>query len=61
MEKTKISVAEFAEMYGVSQDLAYKLIREGKIPAAKIGSRIILDVHSLEKWYEKEERKNGLK
>lgn len=58
MEKTKINVAEFAEMYGISQDLAYRLIREGKVPAVKIGSRIILDVKRLEEWYAEKERKN---
>lgn len=58
MEKTKINVAEFAEMYGISQDLAYRLIREGTVPAVKIGSRIILDVKRLEEWYMEQERKN---
>lgn len=34
-----ISVSEFANKFNVSTTLVYKLIREGHVPAVKIGER----------------------
>jgi len=39
MNERYISVAEVAEMFSVSTTLVYKLIREGILPAVRIGDK----------------------
>lgn len=39
MDERYISVAEMAEMFSVSTTLVYKLIREGILPAVRIGEK----------------------
>lgn len=47
-----VSPLEAAEMYGVSRDFIYSLIRDRLVESAKAGSRVLVDVESLRDWYE---------
>ena len=55
MEKTKrlgMSVEEAAEELGVGRNQAYQAVKEGQIPAIRIGKRIIVPRRGLEKLLE---------
>lgn len=41
---------ETAEYLGVSIDLIYKLVREKRIPYAKMGRRILFKKEAIDKW-----------
>jgi excisionase family DNA binding protein len=45
-----LSIAAFAQRYGVSRALTYKLIGEGKLLAVKIGGKTVIDFASAEAW-----------
>ena len=42
------TVAEAAEVLGISRNLAYSAIRRGEIPALRIGRRYVIPVNRLE-------------
>ncbi|MEL7566409.1 MAG: helix-turn-helix domain-containing protein [Dehalobacterium sp.] len=51
VEKIAISVPEVAKALGISRNLAYCLIREGKLPALKLGERrLVVPVKALEEF-----------
>lgn len=50
MSDLTVSVAEAAERVGVSDWLIYRLINEGKFPHRRLGRRIVIPVHALERW-----------
>ena len=37
-----VSVEEAAEMLGISKNQAYKAVREGEIPAIRLGKRLVV-------------------
>lgn len=45
-----------AQMYGVSRDFIYDLVRDRLVLSAKAGSRVLVDVESLRDWYESVKR-----
>lgn len=45
-----ITVAEAAERVGVSDWLVYRLIQQGNFPHRRLGRRIVIPVHALERW-----------
>ncbi len=49
-EPLVISVAEAAERVGVSDWLVYRLIQQGNFPHRRLGRRIVIPVHALERW-----------
>lgn len=42
----------------ISKDKLYAVVREGKIPHAKIGSKIIFRRDTLEAWFKQQEQSN---
>ena len=49
-----ISVAEAAGLLGISRNLAYDLVREGRIPHIKLGRRVLVPRLGLENWIAEE-------
>ena len=51
LEKMALSVAEFAEVLGISRGLAYQLVNSPDGPqVARVGSRILIPKQALENW-----------
>lgn len=50
MERLFYSVPEVAEILGISRSLAYKMVKEKKIPALEIGKRRVIPKKELQKW-----------
>lgn len=50
MGKQTMSVKEASEYIGVSKDLIYKLAREGKIPCARLGRRLLFRAQVIDQW-----------
>lgn len=44
------SVAQVADLLGLSLGLAYSLVRDGTIPARKLGSRWVIPVAAFHTW-----------
>jgi excisionase family DNA binding protein len=49
-ERLLISAREAALLLGIGRDTAYALIREGRLPALRIGRRILVPKAALEQW-----------
>ncbi len=49
-----VSVAEAAKLLGISRNLAYDLVREGRLPHVRLGRRILVPRFGLEQWLAKE-------
>jgi excisionase family DNA binding protein len=43
------SVAEVAELLGISRSTAYECVRRGEIPALQFGQRLVLPVDAIER------------
>ena len=56
--KKFLTVAETAEMLGVSRPTIYKMVHEGKLPAIWLRRRVVIPVGEFEKWVRAECRKN---
>ncbi len=48
-ERLVVSVAEAAEMLGISRTLAYDLVARGELPALRLGGRIVVLLRPLER------------
>jgi excisionase family DNA binding protein len=48
-ERLVLSVAEAAEMLGISRTLAYDLVARGELPALRLGGRIVVLLRPLER------------
>lgn len=46
-EKLVYSIAEVAGLLGISKSLAYSLAKEGKLPTAHLGGRIIIPINKF--------------
>lgn len=53
-EKTVVSVPEMAKIFEISRCLAYDLVKTGKIPAIRLGNRIVIPTENIEKILKKE-------
>ena len=51
-EPLLMGVREAARLLGIGRDSAYALIREGRLPAVRIGRRILVPRAALERWVE---------
>jgi len=49
-EKVAYSVRETAEALGLHPNTVYELISEGKLPALRLGRKILVSRVELEKW-----------
>ncbi len=49
-DRLLIGVKEAAQLLGIGRDSAYQLIREGRLPALRIGRRILVPSAALEGW-----------
>ncbi len=49
-----VSVDEAAKLLGISRNLAYDLVREGRLPHVRLGRRILVPRFGLEQWLAKE-------
>jgi excisionase family DNA binding protein len=48
-----ISVTEAAQMLTISRNLAYEMVKQGRIPVIKFGKRLLIPRLALEKMLEK--------
>src|SRR5712691_4312198 len=48
-ERMVLSVAEAAEMLGISRSLAYDLVARGELPARRLGGRIVVLLRPLQR------------
>jgi excisionase family DNA binding protein len=46
--KITLSVDEAAQVLGISRGLTYELVRRGKLPAVRLGRRIVIPRHALD-------------
>jgi excisionase family DNA binding protein len=53
-EKMLMSVREAAQALGIGRDTAYGLIRDGRLPAVRVGRRVLVPRTALERWIEAE-------
>lgn len=58
MECMTMSVMEMAECLGIGRNMAYELVKTGRIPALKIGRQIRIPKKILESWLTEEAGKN---
>lgn len=50
MEKLVYNISEVADILGISKTFAYTLVKQNKLPAIRIGKRIIVARIRLEQW-----------
>jgi excisionase family DNA binding protein len=48
MNKLTVSIPEAAKRLGIHKNTAYRLAQEGKLPAMRIGKRIMVPIAKLE-------------
>jgi excisionase family DNA binding protein len=53
-----ISVKGAARELGIGRDSAYALVREGRLPAVRVGRRILVPVAQLDEYVSSELRRN---
>jgi excisionase family DNA binding protein len=51
-ERLTVSVPEAAQMLGISERHGYDMVREGQLPALRLGNRIVVPVQQLQKMLE---------
>ena len=49
-----ISVEEAARLLAISRNLAYELVRQGRLPHVRLGRRILVPRFGLEQWVAQE-------
>ena len=49
MERRTLSVLEASKLLGVSRATAYEAVRQGTIPAIRIGKRLLVPIEALER------------
>lgn len=48
-EKLTFTVSECAKRLGISRGLCYQAVRAGNLPSLRIGHRVLIPMHALEK------------
>ena len=48
-----LTVPEVAEMFGISRNFAYDLVKQGELPVIRFGKRLLIPRVALEKMLEK--------
>lgn len=46
-QRATMTVADAAEVLGISRSTAYELVRSGSLPALRLGRRIVVPTHAL--------------
>lgn len=59
MTNVTISIAQAANLLGVSQPTMYQLARRADFPAFRVGKRLLVDVAGLETWVHKQSGQGG--
>lgn len=49
MKSATVTVAEAAQLLGVSSDLVYDCVQEGSLPSIRLGSRVLIPRQGLER------------
>ncbi len=49
-----VSVEEAARLLCISRNLAYELVRQGRLPHVRLGRRVLIPRHGLEQWIAQE-------
>jgi excisionase family DNA binding protein len=44
-----LTVPEVAEMFGISRNFAYELVKQGQLPVIRFGKRLLIPKMALEK------------
>jgi len=57
MEKKTLSVAEAAEVVGISERYMYNLVKTKGFPTIQIGKRLLVSRPGLERWLEEQAQK----
>jgi excisionase family DNA binding protein len=55
IERSTLTVIEAALYLGISKNLMYQLVRENRIPAIRIGRRILFKRDSIDRWLSNQE------
>ena len=50
MEKVTMTVQEMAECLGIGRNMAYELVKNGKVPFLKIGRQIRIPKRAFDAW-----------
>lgn len=53
--KPMLTPKDIIEIFGVSKNTAYKMVRQKGFPSIKVGNRYVVRESSLEKWIETNE------
>lgn len=53
MNKMAISVAEMANLLGISRTTAYELIGRDDFPSTRLGKRVVIPLDALKEWLER--------
>ena len=54
-----LSVVEAARLLGISKNTAYDLVRNGRLPHVRLGSRIRIPRQSLTDWLDREAERSS--
>lgn len=54
-----VSVVEAAALLGIGKNTAYDLVRAGRLPHVRIGSRVRIPRESLHAWLEREAERSS--
>ena len=57
MEKLTLSVAEAAEVVGISVRYMYDLVKTDGFPTIQVGRRLLVSAKGLERWLEEQAQK----
>ena len=57
--KKALRVPELAEMLGMSKRALYTMVKDGRLPALKIGDTVVLDPKTTAAWVQKRITSNG--
>lgn len=53
-EQMSVSIARASELVCISASYLYREVRTGRLPAKKVGSRIIVTIEDLKEWIAKQ-------
>lgn len=57
MEKLTLSIAEAAEVVGISVRYMYDLVKTDGFPTIQVGRRLLVSAKGLERWLEEQAQK----
>ena len=58
-QRLVLTVPEAARRLGIGRNQAYALARSGRIPAIRLGRRLLVPAAALERWLEEQARQGG--